>query len=837
MCRCVGYFTMTAVSAVSLSTTQLNDLPGNKITSQKERPKPPTTKSKAGLVMHMRAAPSDHFISARGGQNERLVSFKEHAKESAKTSSVAKTIKAMPYAKGKDPLRSCIPFNYDSTRRESAISLKCESHESSSETSDEEDSDDDSTIEHVPQASGHNLNKAKEKRLLESLMQVDDEEDDKLLRIQLQTDEDIYQMWRRAGAKTTEPGTRSQGYGNNKINIKATPPPPKTGSNAVRSYRGRKTCWISGWDSFDSIACPPRSKVEAKPKTTAMNASRPLPKYVNDRNLNEPTYLFFHYTDIKRYIEQYRSQHVCEDLTRKYSNFNQTVDIFPRPPVIRESNYQVKFDLQPTDHRYRLVPPTAKFIGNVKYHDETSKKLSSEKGFQDKASQIYHQQIAKAPQTDPSLMRLDVYKGSNRTKSPTSESWASNSDKSVQQKLNNHMKNIRKQIDERRMGENKEKTGFTHQSNSNQYSLSGNQGALADMPARVGSQRNYDRKFHNSPFPAPLVESWEQVKPESNDAELFAKIMHANSQVLENAPTRSNDSKLEIPYQTTDKCFAVQKVHKLRVDHKGARKTKFNQNAQKHMNLLHQNVILQEDYFPENENSDGKYQFSNEQLVYETFDNSRNGNFKNNRMKSLIAAEIYNLQQRKIITSEQRKKLHKFRLALSNMSYHPNKAVPTGQQCNSATRRVIAGSIRAFYSKTTQEDHLAEQKRLESAKSRETISLQDAEDNQPIIVVSQPHLRQFGDESRNKLVSPLISRPLIGGKPVEKRSNHPADAKQFTRITDLLQVRKRQRSHSATGSRAVSAVSVQQRHNSASSSNSNPRLAKVGCIKRERKNP
>ena len=181
---------------------------------------------------------------------------------------------------------------------------------------------------------------------------------------------------------------------------------------------------------------------------------------------------------------------------------------------------------------------------------------------------------------------------------------------------------------------------------------------------------------------------------------------------------------------------------------------------------------------------------------------------KNKRMKSLIVAEINSLQRKQIITIEQKRKLDKFKEALSAMSSGPLDSKANLPPSGSATKRFIAGSVRAYYNRTTN-GRLIDNLRTDSIKCAPDLDFDSniKSDDKPIILVSQPHLRHLANKPQ-KPEPPLLGKKLIGGRVVERSAKHPADAKQFTRITDLLRIKERQQSGrcSLTGSARSSPI-------------------------------
>ena len=169
---------------------------------------------------------------------------------------------------------------------------------------------------------------------------------------------------------------------------------------------------------------------------------------------------------------------------------------------------------------------------------------------------------------------------------------------------------------------------------------------------------------------------------------------------------------------------------------------------------------------------------------------------KTKRMRGLITSEIDNLQKKPLMSVEQKKKLDKFKEALtsmSNLGKTNEKPLSLALPPNgSATKRFIAGSVRAYYTRTTTNRNLIEKVHTDTVSCAVDLP-QDAQDDKPIIVVSQPHLRHVVEKPK-KPDHLNRAKKLIGGRTIEKNPKHPADAKQFTRITDLLRIKERQQS-------------------------------------------
>lgn len=132
-------------------------------------------------------------------------------------------------------------------------------------------------------------------------------------------------------------------------------------------------------------------------------------------------------------------------------------------------------------------------------------------------------------------------------------------------------------------------------------------------------------------------------------------------------------------------------------------------------------------------------------------------------------------------------------------------AIPNGN----ITKQNIAGSVRAYYTRTaTSSNSLINTVRTQTVKCGPDIDIKNRNDDQPIIYVTQPHIRHINKKPR-QAESSLKGKKLIGGKTVEKVPRHPADAKQFTRITDLLRIKERKQSgrQVVTGLRSTAAGS------------------------------
>ena len=206
---------------------------------------------------------------------------------------------------------------------------------------------------------------------------------------------------------------------------------------------------------------------------------------------------------------------------------------------------------------------------------------------------------------------------------------------------------------------------------------------------------------------------------------------------------------------------------------------------------------------------------------------------KNKRMRNLIVSEINNIQRKQVISVEQKRKLDRFKEALGAMS---NGAV-IGNMLNgagegraalppsgSATKRFIAGSVRAYYTRTTT-GRLIENFRTDMVRCEKDQDPNSKSDDKPIIVVSQPHLRHLGDKPK-KPEPPILGKKLIGGRAPGRGTKHPADAKQFTRITDLLRIKERQQS----GRRALLTSGRSSSRDSASRKRKSPKAERSKLV-------
>ena len=173
----------------------------------------------------------------------------------------------------------------------------------------------------------------------------------------------------------------------------------------------------------------------------------------------------------------------------------------------------------------------------------------------------------------------------------------------------------------------------------------------------------------------------------------------------------------------------------------------------------------------------------------------QNESDKKRRMRSLITTEINNLQKKQVITIEQKRKLDKFKDALKT-GQSEGRVDSKGTMTtlgDKISKRHIAGSVRAYYTRTATSGSLINTVRTRSVKCGPDLDARDKNDDKPIIYVTQPHLSQLRKKQHQSNAT-LKGKKLIGGHPVEKSTCHAADVKQFTRITDLLRMKERKQS-------------------------------------------
>lgn len=234
------------------------------------------------------------------------------------------------------------------------------------------------------------------------------------------------------------------------------------------------------------------------------------------------------------------------------------------------------------------------------------------------------------------------------------------------------------------------------------------------------------------------------------------------------AKSERNSRQEDVPYQVSHKSFSASRLRQIPVEDNSLR-----ERCETRTSNRLAAVLKQENGFGKDNTPTAK----SPSLIFKP--NTRQSpvlSEKNKRLKSVIAAEIQNLQQRKAMTLEQRKKLDNFRRALSNTTYQSATLNPTFN-CPR-----ISGSIRAFYSKTAEASAFSQS--ACQKERRKVVIKTDPEDNQPIICVTQPRIRQQSEEPRSHF---KISRgkTLIGGIDAAIKP-HNKDFQNFTKITDLL---------------------------------------------------
>lgn len=296
---------MTAVVSMKLSATPLTDLPGNKM-PHLSGPKQSFQLPKPVRLSTRRAVPSEHFIKASDQESssgegssseeepEELITSRSsnHPFEILQDNAVFKPFKLSTSTKLSPP-RPLVPQlktkNFVSD--ESINKLLQE---------DEFDTKPSSSRSHL-------YNASKERRLLDELIEFDEEED---LRISgIKTDEDLYLMWKCGDTKkSSKTGNETQQTKHNRTS--------KASSLAKKDSKLELLC---AWETVSNKKPVQRLKEERKQRLTQ-------PSYLyHGKNSNlektNPTTLFtfFHYTDIACYIQQYRSQHVCENPCANHS--------------------------------------------------------------------------------------------------------------------------------------------------------------------------------------------------------------------------------------------------------------------------------------------------------------------------------------------------------------------------------------------------------------------------------------------------------------------------------------------------------------------------------------
>ena len=312
---------MTALAEMKLSTTLLADLPGNKM-SNTGATKQPFQYRKCLQIKVRRTAPSEHFIKASDKESNGDDSSSTDDEDDLSTSRTTTNLNLIGDSTSNfKPFKMTIPSALTPSKIP-AISKK--TIEKSSSSSDESDSSDsfadrsDAQIQRKREIPStlryHAWSESLERRLLDHLIDYDEDEDNRVNGIQ--SDEEAYLMW-----KCGEDLRRTSKAGSDMIvNKRAkTSKLSSRGKNQPFNQQTKKDTKpdvFCGWETLYNKKPIQKLKEERKQRLSQPNANLYTSKFsiAADRGANSSApYTFFHYTDIARYIQQYRVNHACEN--------------------------------------------------------------------------------------------------------------------------------------------------------------------------------------------------------------------------------------------------------------------------------------------------------------------------------------------------------------------------------------------------------------------------------------------------------------------------------------------------------------------------------------------
>ena len=298
---------MTALASMKLSTTQLTDLPGNKVSRFGG------TKQSFQVHKHVHLKPrhvvaSEHFVKAsdQESSSEEESSDEDDEEELMTSRSLTYQSQINQDTDILKPFKASIPNKIIPPRtlmshlqpKASTSDEKIEFSNTANETEEKNSNNKSSN------AAFHVFNEDKQRCLLDELIEYDEEEDWRVNRIK--TDEDLYLMWKCGETKKAHRiGTDTQYNKNNRDNKIIA---GKSSNNQLLK-KDSKLDMLCAWETVYN------KKPAQKFKERKQRLSQPNYFYNGRNSNNEKTspFTFFHYTDIARYIQQYRNNHICEN--------------------------------------------------------------------------------------------------------------------------------------------------------------------------------------------------------------------------------------------------------------------------------------------------------------------------------------------------------------------------------------------------------------------------------------------------------------------------------------------------------------------------------------------
>ena len=286
---------MTAVSGMKLSTTQLTDLPGNKVPNGLNSTANKQAFKYRKCLSIRRTAPSKHFLKASDDQSSCSDdSFtSDDGEDDLKTSrTIRSQVSTSRSFKSLNPTFSSF-LNPPSKSKEFLVAKR--------DSLNETEPDQDLEITLPVTTRSHGFSEAKERQLLEDLIDYDEDEEHRVNGIQ--TDDEVYLKWKSGDSRRTSKVGFDVSSKRSKLNKE------RNGSQLPR--QDSKIEMICGWETVYNKK-PIQKQKEDRKLRNQFNTNLYLSKY-SARNTTSNSFTFFHYTDIARYIQQYRSIHCCEN--------------------------------------------------------------------------------------------------------------------------------------------------------------------------------------------------------------------------------------------------------------------------------------------------------------------------------------------------------------------------------------------------------------------------------------------------------------------------------------------------------------------------------------------
>ena len=301
---------MTALTDMKVSTTRLADLPGNKMSTASKYPF-----RKCLQIKVRRTAPSEHFLKA----SDKESSSEDESSEDEEDLSTSRTLTNL-HPKP-DPTSAFIPFKITipgSITPSDKIPPKQTNENSSSDessSSESSSSDDDKTEnpKRINPSRYHAFSEVRERRLLDDLIDIDEDEEWRINGIQ--SEDEMYLMWKCGeGRRTSKTGGEISSNKKSKPSrASAVGKNPSSNTILKKDPRAEHFC---GWETIYNKKPIQKLKEERKQRLSLPNTNLYASKFAssNDKGADSGTpFTFFHYTDMARYIQQYRANHKCEN--------------------------------------------------------------------------------------------------------------------------------------------------------------------------------------------------------------------------------------------------------------------------------------------------------------------------------------------------------------------------------------------------------------------------------------------------------------------------------------------------------------------------------------------